>query len=636
MLIKKIEIKNYKCFESFDFDFGKYVSFVGENNSGKSAIFCAIDDFLNSTSRRTPITEDDFYIGEDGVRRDKLFISIIFSDLSNQAIQDFKEYTNTSEVRFKLKCQLNNGRVSSKFIGIRKGMPEFANAFEVGKKPPVSNLNEEYEKLCIKFEELPPKKEVSTKELKLSALREYESARPELCKLIESGDEAYGAVGPCSKLQEYFKWILIPAVKDASDESTEGKNILSELVEFAARKQTNFDEKISEIEEKVKSEVSQLRADQQSVLKKINNELNSNFSKISMGKEKIELNWGQSDNDLKLKHPTALANIVSGMHKGPVAKFGHGLQRNYLMSLFKVINEIGKNEETGESDYHLVIGFEEPELYQHPPQARLLARYLWNLAKTDQVLITTHSPIFVNEDVFGNLHLVRNRQGLSTIHSVTLESFTTRMSKVFDLPIADLQSAVARLATLLDLNIAELFFSKFVILVEGLEDVGYLRGAIEAYGYEEKFLQHGYNIIPTMGKNEMVPVIELCKAFNIPHFVILDADSKHETASAEKAKNTKKVNEIIFKQLENISSEPFIEEIIVGNNACIWPDNIQAAFIKEKPEFKAILDEATNIFKNGKKNPKATYLATKNSYENLGELEFLKILLEAILKKMSI
>ena len=63
---------------------------------------------------------------------------------------------------------------------------------------------------------------------------------------------------------------------------------------------------------------------------------------------------------------------------------------------------------------------------------------------------------------------------------------------------------------------------------------------------------------------------------------------------------------------------------------------LEGVFIKEKPEFKAILDEATNIFKNGKKNPKATYLATKNSYENLGELKFLKILLEAILKKMSV
>ena len=106
-----------------------------------------------------------------------------------------------------------------------------------------------------------------------------------------------------------------------------------------------------------------------------------------------------------------------------------------------------------------------------------------------------------------------------------------------------------------------MFFSKFVILVEGYEDVGYVRGAIGAYGYEEEFLSYGYNIIPVMGKEEMVPVIELCKAFRIPYFVVFDADSNNQ--NGDKKSQIEKTNKTLYAQLSALHIPAFPESIIL-------------------------------------------------------------------------
>lgn len=637
MFLKKISIRNYKCFDSLDFNFNKYAAFVGENNSGKSAIFSAIDDFLHSMSKKTRISEDDFFIDAGGNRAKKLSIYVEFDNLSPKAIEDFREYTSTPTVRFRLDCEREGGSISSRVVGVRYGKPEFAKAFEAAKNS-ASDLNDAYKLLEVAYPDLPPMKEVSSKPKKLAALRKYEADRPDECSLLDSGDIPYGISGPHRILSKYFKWVLVPAVKNASDEASEGKNILAELVEYAARKQTNFDEKISEMEKKIAQDVSELRTEQQSALDTITVKLNESFEQISMGPEKVHLSWENTHSDLKISHPKAQAKIQSGSHIGPVEKFGHGLQRNYLVSLFRLITEISPNEE---NDYHLVIGFEEPELYQHPPQARLLAKYLQNLSKHDQVLITTHSPIFINEDIFGQLHVVRNQCGKTDIHSVSLEMFSKQMSELHNLSTINYQSSLASLSTLLSLNVSEVFFSKLVILVEGHEDIGYLKGAIDSYGYEEDFLRYGYNIVPTMGKNELIPVIELCKAFKIPYFAIFDADSEHQTKSKELKENTEKNNQTLFSQLGIIDSSPFPKETILSESCCIWPDNIRASIKSESPKFEEILTEANQLFGGSNKrpktkNPKVTYYAISTFKERYGDAACLINLLEQIKKKMQL
>lgn len=627
MKLAHIKVENFKCFEKLEFSFENLSVFVGENNSGKSAIFAAIDRFFESTNKSSPITKDDFYINNDGEKAEKLKIIIRFSELSEASISMFSEYTSTDSVTFKLESQRFGESVKTTMSGIRSGMAEFTDAFALSKETPITKFNEEYFRLQTIYSDLPPLNVAKNKGLKITALRQYESARPDKCVDISSNDEAYGTIGPVPNLKRYIKWIFIPAVKDASDEASEGRNILSELVSFAARRKTNFDERIDKIQEKVFEELVEIQKDQQSALDDITNELNSNFQQISMGKERVELNWENNNKDLRVEPPRAAAKIISGKHKGAVGLFGHGLQRNYLVSLFRVIASMQTVED---DDLTLIVAFEEPELYQHPPQARLMSRYLTKLSNFDQILITTHSPIFIHADFFGKLHRVVNKNGKTDIISVSLEAFMKQMNAVFSIHNENVSSTLASLYTLINLSITEIFFSRFVVLVEGLEDIGYLEAITDHYEMRSRILELGINFIPVHGKNDLIPVIELCKAFQVDYFVMFDGDNSHINSSADTKKNTAKTNKRLFGQLSINSDTGYLEKSLLGANFQAWADNIKTDILLENPCFENDLNEAANIYQAKHKNPKLVYYACKQQLKK-NNVECLKSLIDQII-----
>jgi len=283
-------------------------------------------------------------------------------------------------------------------------------------------------------------------------------------------------------------------------------------------------------------------------------------------------------------------------------------------------------EVRADKDYHLVVAFEEPELYQHPPQARLLNEYLMDIAKSGQVLITTHSSIFVDEDIFGKFHVVRNVDGKTAIHSLSLEKFTEQIAGVFGID-SHVESTVASLSTSLSLKVKEIFFSKFVIIIEGQEDYGYLQTAINLYGNKKRFLEGGYNIVPALGKNDISPVIELCKAFHIPFFVVFDSDSN----TAKKENGIKKTNIRLRKQLGSPDSEPLHEQIDSNELFWAWPLDIKDSLVNEHPEFLDYLYKAKTLCgcKNFK-NAKLTSIAVQEYFNAKGKLLPLEQLLDHI------
>jgi hypothetical protein len=64
-----------------------------------------------------------------------------------------------------------------------------------------------------------------------------------------------------------------------------------------------------------------------------------------------------------------------GKFKGSLTRFGHGLQRSFLLAILQELASIeASSEEDNKSQNRtLIFGCEEPELYQHPPQARHLS-----------------------------------------------------------------------------------------------------------------------------------------------------------------------------------------------------------------------------------------------------------------------
>jgi ABC-type uncharacterized transport system ATPase subunit len=121
-----------------------------------------------------------------------------------------------------------------------------------------------------------------------------------------------------------------------------------------------------------------------------------------------------------------------------------------------------------DSSVNQIVVIDEPELSLHPQAQKLLASVLSRFASDRQIIVTTHSPYFVNwSDLTNGGRIYRLTQKKDGVAIGSLASRTLhRINKL----IADWQKP-----NLLDEVAREVFFADEVVFLEGQEDVGLLR-----------------------------------------------------------------------------------------------------------------------------------------------------------------
>lgn len=118
MYISNIEIKNFRMFKELTLKLNKGLNvFVGENNSGKTAILDAIRYVLGTNSTENIMVEEDDFHKEER----EFSIKLIFSDLSSKEAGAFAEYLtytdDSKELIITLICNKEkNGRNRYGFI----------------------------------------------------------------------------------------------------------------------------------------------------------------------------------------------------------------------------------------------------------------------------------------------------------------------------------------------------------------------------------------------------------------------------------------------------------------------------------------------------------------------------------------
>ncbi|EKG38990.1 hypothetical protein Pav013_2863 [Pseudomonas syringae pv. avellanae str. ISPaVe013] len=166
--------------------------------------------------------------------------------------------------------------------------------------------------------------------------------------------------------------------------------------------------------------------------------------------------------------------------------------------------------------YLLLI--DEPENALHPMAARAAQRHLYKLAASPdwQVLMTTHSPYFVNpfEDHTTVVRLERkDHNDDSPISPKTYRSDNV----VFD------GNEKQRLQALqhIDPSFAEVFFGSYPVLVEGdTEHAAFMASIIE----RQHELMDKITVIRARGKAILLPLIKVMKHFKISFGIVHDCD----------------------------------------------------------------------------------------------------------------
>lgn len=171
------------------------------------------------------------------------------------------------------------------------------------------------------------------------------------------------------------------------------------------------------------------------------------------------------------------------LDEAPVADLqANGLGYNNLLYIATVLTHLS-TPAAGDCPLLLV---EEPEAHLHPQLTVSLAEYFTDLAACPQVVVSTHSPTFaakVKPHQVRTIH--RDGQGAVAIGTLANCGLDDRESR--------------RLQRMLDITRASLYFSKGLILVEGISEVLLLPALAKRLGHD--LIESQVSVVEVCGVN---------------------------------------------------------------------------------------------------------------------------------------
>ena len=576
MKIESVHIENFRSFEDATVPFNNYNCLVGPNGAGKSTVLTALNVFFreseNLQTNLNQLEQEDFHCKNTEA---PILITVTFCNLSEEAQDDFSDYVRHGRLVVTAAATFDeaSGTAQVKQYGQRLGMTALRPFFEAldGAKK-VSELKKNYNELRVTYPDLPVP---GTKDAMMTALRNFEAARPDECELIPSEDQFYGFSKGANRLAKHVQWVYVPAVKDATSEQVEARNsALGKLLARTVRSQTNFNETIKKLRVQMKQQYQELLDGNQNVLDNISSALQLRIAEWAHPDARLRLQWKQDpEKSVRIEEPWAHILAGEGEFEGELARFGHGLQRSYLLALLQEL--AGTDDAAGPM---LILACEEPELYQHPPQARHLASVLNTLSQGNaQVIVSTHAPLFVSGQGFEDVRMIRKDTGQrhSAVSHMSFDEIAQAVAVATGAQPAKPEGTLAKIHQALQPSLNEMFFTRRLILVEGLEDVAYLWSYLHLLGKEDEFRRLGGHIVAANGKSELLQPLVIARHMRIPTYVIFDADADKPDKNGSRAKHEKD-NRALLALLGKGGDDPLPVATYSGRGFTMWRSDIGA------------------------------------------------------------
>lgn len=603
MKIESVYIKNFRCFREDIIYFDDFTCLVGANGAGKSTVFSALQVFFrhfkDSKTDLSKLNEKDFHHLNT---KDPIEIRVTFNSLSKKAEEDLKDYVRQGKLIVTALATYDAAtqKAEVRQFGNRLGMQEFREYFEREKDGgKVADLIPVYNRLRETYTDLPV---IKTKDGMADALKEYEANHPDVCILIPSEDQFYGASKGTSKLAPHIQWVFVPASKDVTEEGEESKNsALGQLLLRTVRAKVNFTERIASLREQANKEYSKLLSEEQKVLDELSSSLKSRLSHWAHPSINATVKWKQdNEKSVKVEEPVAAIEIGERGFEGELSRFGHGLQRSYMLALLQELNTIDDKDAPT-----LILCIEEPELYQHPPQARHLSETLIELANDNtQVAVCSHSPLFIPKSDFDKVRIVREIGNPEETKNsrITYKELSDYLITIGSKPV-NKKGIVAKLFPYLSPSINEMFFCKIPVFVEGIEDIAYIKTYVELMNLSDHWRSSGCHLINADKKSNIIEPLAVAKLLNINSFVVYDSDTDTDAKyEAEHKRDNKKL--LLIQGYDKISEWELNN--VIQPNLWAWKTNLGNEVQAEIPNWTKYFDQASNEYGNAgslKKNP---------------------------------
>lgn len=528
MRISSARIRGFRCIGDVVVEFDDLTALVGSGGVGKSTILNAIDWFF----RGGDLEERDLHLppdSEDHVQ--ETIVAVTFSDLNDADREVLGGYVQGETTTLTRSWNTEDGQ---KLSGNALVFVPFEEVREADGAVELRNRYRAlYESQGAQLELPAPttKREDIEREMEV-----WEREHPELCEARTRDARHLGGFTGTPLLQSRFDYVLVGATAGAPEALGGGRNsvldrLLSVVEELGGETKAEIEELQDNAQREIRELVTQARGGD---LLALSTNLSARAADYFPGAA-IKLT-----DEVEPPRPPSISvrALISdrGGHPIDPELQGHGLQRALVIALLHELAEStvadGQNAEA--SPRALLLAIEEPELYQHPLQARALASSLESLStgtgpRSIQVAYSTHSPYFTRAALFEDLRLC-SRTGAQTTSCVAADPAAIAAAVAESGYETDTASRVKRA---LAENLREAIFARSVILCEGESDAAVLEGVGEVQGGLDR---DGVAVAYAGTKSALIIAAAILGQLEIPYFVLFDADGEPEKV-AEAARN---------------------------------------------------------------------------------------------------
>ena len=553
MLIKEVHVKNFRSILDASLQCESLTALLGRNGSGKSSFLSALDFFYNPSARVTP---EDFY--SEDVTQD-IEIAVTYSGLTMEAKTLFLSYIDNDNLTIVRVFSNPQSSKSGTYHGMRHQNPEFIDVRNAGGARDIRSKYNEIRQ-TEKYTLLSP---VGSVDAVRTELAEWEKQNPEQCLPLRDDGQFFGFTEVAQGyLGRHTQFVLVPAVRDARDDATEGRGSpVTEVMNLVVRSVIENRKDLADFKQLAQEQYRKIM-DPQKLTELSNLERDmSNTLKVYVPDANVRLQWSEFA-DISIPMPQVQVRLLEDEYETKVERTGHGLQRAFIVTMLQHLVSV-RRAETAPADEasaedsevepierqlpSLVLAIEEPELYQHPSRQRHLASVLLKLAsesipgvaKATQVIYATHSPLFAGLDRFDQIRVLRKgshkdgKPKITRLRKADMENVADELWEAAGRQGEQFtpETLRPRLQAIMTPLMGEGFFADVVVLVEGEDDRAAILGMANLMNHG--FDSLGIAVIPCFGKTSLDRPLVIFRQLGLPVYVVWDGDQGINEAKPE-------------------------------------------------------------------------------------------------------
>lgn len=580
MRLTRVHIQQFRCIDDLVLDLDDVVTLVGANSTGKSSVLHALDWFFSGG----PLDIEDLGgLDEDAT----VAVHATFADFSAQDVEAFGSYVNGDDMTLSRSWSSSDGE---KLTGRALAYPPFETIRGHAKK---SELISAYRELLQTKPEL-GLPSVRSADAAVDAMRAWEQDHSgDLETSTVSATHLFGFAGQ-GRLAGRFDYVLIPAASDPQAETRDARGtLLRQIVDRTAPTTEAMRQRLEKLSDDLAAQLDTIIEEEgvdafRMVSELVTNEL---ARLVPSGTVSLEPRLPV----VRIPEVGFAMRVADGGIETDLGHQGHGFQRALFIAL---VRQLAQTDSEGDPA-GLFIAIEEPELYQHPVQARHFARTLADLPRSGtgaiQVAYATHSEHFIDEARFERIRRFRKRIANRAWPTAEVAQATT--GRVGDrlAGVVDPAQVAMRIRITLRRQLAEAVFANVVMLVEGRSDAGFLHGMADRCGGLDAA---GVAVVAVMGKHQLLLPYAILEELGVPTYVIFDGDGDLEARLLGQGKDPAAVQRAVEDSREQnrriltaLGAVPVDQpDSQVADHFAVLQNSLEAAF-NDWSEFKARLEE---------------------------------------------